>query len=440
MKIIEIKRGEIQKKAVEYKWHTHDVTVIHKIIKNWLETGLAQSILLFFKEDNNALHAYMPIVPVDNQQRPEVRDFESAKGMAKILGIEPYPLEGSNIIENDSRYIVSIMRNNYWWYGQEVFRMSDQGNIQMFDTDSPPTWEALKFGRDKIKAVKEITGKTPALLVKAVEAMQREYDEYTGFAQCQIESHSFTIRLEGLMNKGRFMAEDLIRFLQRQFELFNIANPGEGKNYTVHLSGFVPGSSCLVGDYDVIPDQAEKADKIKLKEDIEKAEERVAAIVQAAPVLVDKSLSPAERVNTFKKETGLSNEAAYAAMHEISKMRAPRQTVELDSSDPAAKENIRPSIIIDSAAVNQIMETKRVLAEIIEPDNTRELKGKIVELEHYRDDDLKFGIYVEDEARLYNIHYPKSEDKTVRTRKGEFATIRVFREGPNRPWYFSKWL
>ena len=90
-------------------------------------------------------------------------------------------------------------------------RMSDQENIQTFETDTPVTWETIKFGRDKIRAVKEATGKTPTHLVRAVETMQREYDEQTGFTQCQLESHTFAIKLKGLFNKGRFIADVLIR-------------------------------------------------------------------------------------------------------------------------------------------------------------------------------------------------------------------------------------
>jgi hypothetical protein len=269
--------------------------------------------------------------------------------------------------------------------------------------------------------------------------MQREYDEATGFAQCQLESHAFAIRLEGLFNKGRFIAEDLIRLLENQFDLFNIASPGVNKPFTMHWSAFVPGSSCLVGDYDIAPNIDEKADKLVVKESIAKAERRMASIVQAAPVLMDKTKPPVQRVKEFKKATGLSDKEAYAAMHDIAKLRASRQTVEVYTNDPAAKEEARAEIKITGAATTQIAETKRALAALIEPEDTRQVTGKIVELDHYKDDDLKFGIFVEEEMRLYTVHYLEREDKIVRAKKGTVTSLIILRERVNKPWYFKEW-
>ncbi|GHU40168.1 hypothetical protein FACS1894190_06710 [Spirochaetia bacterium] len=161
-------------------------------------------------------------------------------------------------------------------------------------------------------------------------------------------------------------------------------------------------------------------------------------IVEAAPVLVDKSKTPAERVKQFKKATGLSNEEAYAAMHGLSKMRTSHQTVKLHSSK-SDNENEDVIMTIDGTASTQISEIKRALAEIIDPDKTRKVKGKIVELDHYKDDDLKFGVYAEDEKHLYIVHYPKVEDQKVREKKGETVTVVVWRDGHNKPWHFQEW-
>jgi hypothetical protein len=440
LRIIEIKKGELRKKTVEYKWSAHAEKTIARIIREWLDSDLAQSVLLFFKEDTSGeLHAYMPIVPLGAQDPPRAQSLAGAKGAAQIIGIEPYPLDGKILAREDIDFIARTMRQENYWNGNEVFRMSDQGNVQTFDTDTPPTWETIKFGRDRIRAVKEAGGRTPTHLVRAVESMQREYDELTGFAQCQLESHAFAIKLEGIFNKGRFVAEDLIRLIENHFDLFKIASPGGDKPFTVHLSAFVPGSSCLVGDYDISPGVDEKTDRVAVKESIAETEKRIASIVRAAPVLGDTSKSPAERVKEFKEATGLSNEDAYAAMHDLSKLRAPHQTIDLYTNHPTTREETQAGIKITGATATQIAETKRVLAALIEPEDTRQLTGKIVELDHYRDDDLKFGIFVEEEARLYTVHYSEKEDKTVREKKGTVTSLVVLRERVNKPWYFKEW-
>ena len=440
LRVIEIKKGDVRKKAIEYKWTSHALEAVKQIAMEWLDTDFAQSVLLFFKETGGALHAYMPVIPVDTKQRSAVKDLKGAKNESTIIGIEPYQVEGSKLTKNDINIINTIMYQYYYWEGSEVFNMSDQGNIQEFEIDTQVKWETIKYGRDRIRAVKEVTGKTPALLVRAVEAMQREYDEQTGFAQCQLESHAFAIKLEGLISKGRFAAKDLLRLIENKLELFNIASPGEHKPYTILLSALIPGSSCIVGDYDISPEADKDIDKDKVRESIIKTEERMSAIVQAAPVLVDKSKPHVQRIKEFKKATGLSDAEAYAAMHDISKLRAPNQTIKLYTNNPKAENETQAKININSLAISEIAETKRVLATIIEPENTIKLAGKIVELDHYKDNDLKFGIFIEDEGRIYSIHYPEKEDKTVRAKKGTVVSLLAMREKVNRPWYFNKWI
>jgi hypothetical protein len=439
IRIIEIKKGDIRKKAVEYKWTASAVEVIKQIAQEWLDTDYAESVLLFFKDAGGELHAYMPITSINNRQSPPVHDIENKKNGSNIIGVEPYSIEDTKFIKEDLDFIVRVMGQEYYWFGNEVFRMSDHGNIQEFEIDTQVKWETIKYGRDRVRAVKERTGKAPAHLVRAIEAMQREYDEQTGFAECQLESHAFAIKLEGLFNKGRFAAKDLLRLIENQFDLFNLVSPGEQKPFTMHLAAFVPGSSCLVGDYDISPDADEQTDKIKVKESIAKAEERMSSIVQAAPVLVDKSKTPAQRVKEFKKATGLSNEEAYAAMHDISKLRGSKQTIKLYTSLPTSKEKTQAEVSIDGSAISQIAEIKRTLATLIEPEDTTTITGKIVELDHYKDEDLKFGIYVEDEARLYTIHYPEKEDKIVRAKKGTVVSLKAIRERVNKPWHFQEW-
>jgi len=441
LRIIEIRKGDIRKKTAEYKWTHHAVEAIKQIAHEWLDAGFAQSVLLFFKDAGGELHAYMPLIPIDKVKRPAVHDIPGAINDASmIIGIEPYPVKESKLAKEDISAIVRIMGQEHYWNGNEVFRMSEQGNIQEFEIDTQVKWETIKYGRDRIRAVKKVTGKAPGHLVRAVESMQREYDEQTGFAECQLESHAFAIKLEGLFNKGRFVAKDLIRLIENQLDLFNIVSPGEHKPFTVHLAAFVPGSSCLVGDYDIAPDIAdEKTDKTKVRESIATAEERMSAIVQAAPVLVDKSKPPAQRVKEFKEISGLSNTEAYAAMHDISKLRAANQTIKLYSNHPTSKKETQAEMDINGSAIAQIAEIKRTLATLIEPENTTQLTGKIVELDHYKDDDLKFGIYVEDEARLYTIHYPDREDMNIKAKKGTIVSLIVIRERVNKPWYFSEW-
>jgi hypothetical protein len=437
-----LKKSDLRKEAIKNKWSAHAVAIIEKIIRDWLDSNLAQSVLLFFKEDMSGdLYAYMPLVSEDHGNLPDIKDHKGAKGEAKIIGVEPYPvpLETSNyaLRSEDNDIIIHIMKDNNW-NGTEVFRMSEKGSYQEYDISEVPSWETIGYGKKRIIAIKAKTGKTPAHLVRAVEMMEREYNEAIGYAACQMEAHSINIKLDEILNKGRFYAEDLIRIIEQQFELFKVLYPGN--LLTILLAGFVPGSSCLLGDFEISPDASAKIEKAEIKEKVVEVEKRMSSVVQATPVLIDKSKTPVERIKKFQKETGLSNEDAYAAIHTLSKLRTSKQTIKLYAKDPGNREKPQSSITINGEANTQFLEIKRTLAGIIKPENERQLTGKIVELHHHKDDDLKFGIYVEDEDRPFTIHYPAKEDQKVRAKKGEVVTVVVLRDGPNKPWYFSKWV
>jgi len=128
-------RGDLKEEAVKNKWNDHAVAAIKEITKVWLDSHIAQSVLLFFKDDESGdLHSYMPIIPKGQKNLPDAVNLEGAKGKAKIFGIEPYikPYESTLEISNenydsfrssdDDAFVARIMAKNFW-NGNMVFKL-----------------------------------------------------------------------------------------------------------------------------------------------------------------------------------------------------------------------------------------------------------------------------------------------------------------------------
>lgn len=122
-----IYKGNFKKAAVKNKWTDHAVASIKMIARVWLDSKIAQSVLLFFKNDESGdLHSYMPIVSIIHQKNmPDVENLKGAKGNTNIIGIEPYSASLASdysLLNDDNDIIVRIMAKNYW-NGNEVFML-----------------------------------------------------------------------------------------------------------------------------------------------------------------------------------------------------------------------------------------------------------------------------------------------------------------------------
>ena len=53
--------------------------------------------------------------------------------------------------------------------------MKSKSNIQTLKTDTPVTMGKIRFGRNRIREIETVTGKTPIQLVSVVEAMEQKY-------------------------------------------------------------------------------------------------------------------------------------------------------------------------------------------------------------------------------------------------------------------------
>jgi len=180
MNITMFKPEDLRNKAAENGWSPYTVKIIKRIIKKYYdkEKSPAQSILLFFKEDKR-LHSFMSLISLNdtqnNKKEIEVTDEPSDNGEARIIGVEPYHIGNEKITKKEMILIYEIMRTEYSYIAENVFRISDNRNHQEVIIDVPITQETIEFGLNRINAIKEYTGKIPKNLVKAVDAIQHEF-------------------------------------------------------------------------------------------------------------------------------------------------------------------------------------------------------------------------------------------------------------------------
>lgn len=433
MTIIQVKKNEVQKYATIYKWSKYSIKIINNIAKEWLDNEIARSVLLFFSFDKDeALYAYMPLVDdIRKSDKLKVKSYSPENGCANIIGVEPYPLNYIEFIDNDTlKAIINIMENENYWKGNKAFNMCDKENIINFDISKPISRETIDNLKNHACTIYKNTGLVPKTLVRAIERMEQEYNERIGFTQCQLKSHGLVIRLESLAKKGQFVAEDLVRAIQNQVGIVSsFTSDNVNEYYSINYLGIVPGSSCLVGDFVVSPGEEKNLDKALTE--IEKAEKGINTILEAAPILTNEDKTPATRVKEFKNKTGLNNKQAINAIKSLQKLRVSNQVVELISGDVSVK--------IDSKAKKQIQDTKIYLESEINPVEIITINGKLIELNHKNDDDLKFKVHDKDVKKDYNVHYSRKHDKDVKMNKGKVVTVIIERKTPNKPWVFKKW-
>jgi len=92
MPITVYKKCEYQYVSEENRWSSHAETLISTIVKDWLDSGKATSVVLFFRSKDKDLDAYFPIMS-NNPNGLKAKNFESADKKSKIIGIDPIEME-----------------------------------------------------------------------------------------------------------------------------------------------------------------------------------------------------------------------------------------------------------------------------------------------------------------------------------------------------------
>jgi len=123
IKIVEIRNNNIDREAIKKNWTSYTKKIIKQIVNEWLDTGFALFVLLFFKENEKDLHAFWPIISIDKMQRPVVQDLQSENGESKIIGIEPFPTAGIILSQDDIDIIHFAMHNKHYWVGTEALKI-----------------------------------------------------------------------------------------------------------------------------------------------------------------------------------------------------------------------------------------------------------------------------------------------------------------------------
>ncbi|OHD22783.1 MAG: hypothetical protein A2Y38_20155 [Spirochaetes bacterium GWB1_59_5] len=440
------KQQDIVTLAREKKWSKESVVILKKVVKDWTGAQGDGSVLFFFREEqqNVDIHAYLPLVPFGREDYPIPGTIPGPNRKPNIIGIPVYQIDGNVLTAEDVENIAwRLQYEGQGWSGREAFRMMGKYDVIEVSTGNTPTWENIGHMRAHLTKVQERTGKTPGHLVRTIEAMQLAHDEASGFSKAQRDIHNVVIELKQSSRKGQLVTDDLSRFADTIKSIMAIIKPGFGEKIDLHYCALVPGSSCLAGDYNVTNTDRDIPLSPEMKKQIQEIEEAARKVISAASGLTDPEKSEAEKINAFKKATGLKNEQAYSAMQKLDKLRDARQSVTVRVNTGGASDTLLQSSSFDitPSAATSLDKTRQALAAIIEPEKEKVFAGRIVELEHYEGRELRFGIYVEDEkkSKLISVHYEKQQDSQVKAKKGEVVTVRAQREGPHKPWYFVSW-
>jgi len=120
-----ITKGDLEREAIKNNWTDYSVAIIKRISREWFDSRIAESVLLFFNVDfSGGLHSYMPVVPNYDETMPEVINFPRENGEAKIIGVNPYKksieISYDSLDVEDDTIITRTMEKHYW-NGNVVF-------------------------------------------------------------------------------------------------------------------------------------------------------------------------------------------------------------------------------------------------------------------------------------------------------------------------------
>ena len=132
LKIIEISVRDIIKTAEEYNWPSLAIEAVDQIVCNFICTRKAQSVLLFFNKNTDALHAYRPLITED-QETFAVPSIKGTRNKSEVLGVKPYRTGRESLTKEDKNTIWRTMSGSYFWDGGKVFRISNEGDYQEID-------------------------------------------------------------------------------------------------------------------------------------------------------------------------------------------------------------------------------------------------------------------------------------------------------------------
>jgi len=132
LRIHTISKNNLNIEAVKNNWTDHAVATIREIARDWLDSNIAESVLLFFKEGlGRDLHSYMPVVSNYNGNVPKVINFPGPRGEAEIIGVDAYTTHlklikiSPNVFQfknDDDTFVTGTMKNNFWT-GNDVFML-----------------------------------------------------------------------------------------------------------------------------------------------------------------------------------------------------------------------------------------------------------------------------------------------------------------------------
>jgi hypothetical protein len=122
-----IAKDNLIEEKVKNKWTNHSLAVIKEIAKVWLDSNIAESVLLFFNGRlDKDLHSYMPIVSTRYMRNvPDVINYKIPGRETEILGIEPLKITSNSFRFKDAAGFIAGIMEDYLWFRNEVFILTN---------------------------------------------------------------------------------------------------------------------------------------------------------------------------------------------------------------------------------------------------------------------------------------------------------------------------
>lgn len=226
-------------------------------------------------------------------------------------------------------------------------------------------------------------------------------------------------------------------------KLMEAIKPGFGKRIRLRLAGLATGSVCMMADTDTVDEDPTKQITPEEQQMIKDTDGVLRTVVKAASILTEKG-SAAEKTNRFREETNLDMETSYRVMLAMDNLKPDNKDLNLSVNTPTLvinDESPTVTVAITKENKSNLQKAKSDTYHALEPEKIKMIEGRIVQLEHFDDMDLKFGVLTEKDnlPRVYPVHYDRKYDNRVKQSKGESVKVKIER-GERRQWFLAEWL
>ncbi|WP_061236923.1 hypothetical protein [Leptospira interrogans] len=425
-------------------WPKRSIEDVENTWNYWKNLG-ALSLGLFLTERKSRnreyiIDCYAPRVKSVNEIG--VLDTELVKDIVKDKRFLNF-LSGS-IPVDDEMFIIPARRKKAW-YGELIIELYEEEVVEsMVSKDEiSKKWKSLQNARQFLMEMAPIYEKHPSLkaatlsqTVQAIEQIQRDIDELSGYSLQQQESHSIVVKVPTPPEmKGKLSAPIFSRLVSKFQSIIDSMDDGVvSGNLNFYVVGIVPSSAVLLADFETSKDHDSKEFGKLLEERLR------SSLSQVDLIKSESSEDVPEKATSFTTSLNVDNAAAYRIVSAIQDLTpTPGDNVDfIEITMPFQNLQLR----FDSNDRKKLSKVKSYLSKYKQNSEgaTKIVRGELGAAFEWKASKIhKFTIKPDGEKRI-TVNYEANSKDDEHVNNSMTSTVKVRVKYEKGKWFLKDWL